>query len=514
MSLKKLFVIVLVLLMAATVLAGCSSAKPKMAKEITIASGADPISLDPRKTWVGPGYSMNAHIFEPLVFREEKDGKISLVPVLAEKIENTDPLTWKFTLRKNVKFHNGKPFNAAAVKYTIESIQDPNFNTPLKIWVSDIDKVTTDGDSVVIIKTKYPAAGLLSSLAQVSIVEPSAAQTMGNDFNTAPVGTGPYKIVKYTPNSQLVVERFKDYWGKPGTYDRITFKIMPENAVRLAALQNGEVQLAEAIPPDKIATVKKDPNLDIASSKTFRVAFLNIDESKKNKWLNNIKFRQAVSLAIDRKTLVDSILGGTTIVASSVSPPGTVGFNTDLKPYEFNLDKAKSLLKDIGYDGTPIKLGGPSGRYNMDKQIMEALAGMLKAAGINVDLEVLEWSSFYPKTRTHAYDIWYIGQTDFTMNPNKHWEGKYDSKTSDIGYSNAEVDKLMTSAAGELDQNKRADMYKRVQEILYTEMPTVPLYYEPQIIGIRKGLEGFQPRMDEYVIMTYTTFTGSTTSSK
>lgn len=501
-----LLMLFLVVMVAAT---GCSSrtgGSSETVKEIAIASGADPITLDPRKTWVGPGYSMNAHVFEPLVFREQKGDEIKLVGVLAEKIENPDQLTWKFTLRKGVKFHNGKPLTAEAVKFTIESIMDPKFTTPLKIWVSDIQSVTTEGDSVVIVKTKYPTGGLLSSLAQVPIVEPTAVKEMGEDFNLKPVGTGPYKVVKYTPNSQVVVERFSDYWGKPGTYDRITFRIMPENAVRLAALQSGEVVLAEAIPPDKIEAVKNDPKLTVVSSKTMRVCFLNL-ELKKSPWLSKKEFRQAISLAIDRRLLVDSILRGTTIPASSVSPPGTVGFNEKLPVYEYNRDKAKALIKEVGYDGSPLKMGVCVGRYNMDKQIGEAVAGMLREAGINVQLEVMEWSSYRPKTQEDYFDIWFVGQTDFTCNPSKHYEGKYDSATSDLGYANPEVDTLMAQAARSVDAAVRAQCYSRIQEILYEDMPTVPLYYEPQIIGVNKGLQGFEPRLDEYVLVGYTSFT-------
>ncbi|MDB4895631.1 MAG: extracellular solute-binding protein family 5, partial [Firmicutes bacterium] len=207
---------------------------PAGTTEIAIASGADPVSLDPRRTWVGPGYSINAHISEPLVFRQIEGDQVKLVGVLAEKFENVDPVTWKFTLRKGVKFHNGKPLTAEAVKFTFESILDKNFVTPLKTWLSDIESVTAESELVVVVKTKYPTRGLLSSLAQVPIVEPGAVKELGERFNTNPVGTGPYKVVKYTPNSSVVVERFGDYWGKPGKPDRITFRIMPENAVRLA----------------------------------------------------------------------------------------------------------------------------------------------------------------------------------------------------------------------------------------------------------------------------------------
>jgi peptide/nickel transport system substrate-binding protein len=250
---------------------------------------------------------------------------------------------------------------------------------------------------------------------------------------------------------------------------------------------------------DKLNTLKSDPNLNVSVTKTLRVDFLVLEF--KNKWIGNQKFREALSMAIDRKGLVNSVLGGTTIPASSVSPPGTIGFNKDLPVYKFDLEEAKKLLKESGYDGSPIKMGAPIGRYAMDKQMGEAIAGMLKKAGVNIQLETLEWSSYIPKTDSDAYDIWFIGATDFTINPSKHWDGYFYSKTSENNYANPEVDKLMDEAIQTIDDDKAAEIYKKIQKILYDEKPTLPLYYEPQIIGFRKGLSGFAPRLDEYDIV-------------
>jgi peptide/nickel transport system substrate-binding protein len=506
----KRFRVLALFLTAMMLLGACSSSSStstngngkdskKAASEIDIATGSDPVSLDPRKTWVGPGYSMNSHIFESLVFRTMQGDQVKIEGVLAEKFENVDPLTWKFTLRQGVKFHNGVPFTADAVKFTIDSILDPNFNTPLKTWLRDVDSVTTEGDYTVIIKTKTPTRGLISSLAQVPIVEPGAVKSLGDKFNTEPVGTGPYKIVKYTPNSEVLLSRFDDYWGTKGKTKTIRFRIMPESSVRLAALQRGDVQIAENMSADKLSTIKSDPNLGVSVTKTLRVDFLVLEF--KNKWINNLKFRQALSEAIDRKGLVGSVLGGTTIPASSVSPPGTIGFNKDLPVYKYDLEEAKKRLKESGYDGSPIRMGAPIGRYAMDKQMGEAIAGMLKKAGVNIQLETLEWSSYIPKTSQDAYDIWFIGATDFTINPSKHWDGYYYSKTSEAGYSNPKVDTLMDQAIQTIDDTKAADLYKQIQSILYEDLPTLPLYYEPQIIGVRKGLEGWTPRIDEYDIV-------------
>ncbi|OLS34711.1 ABC transporter substrate-binding protein [Bacillus sp. MRMR6] len=508
--LKKwvLFSIMLVLVFTLVACSGTTSqetdSEGNPVKDLIVATGADPTSLDPRKTWSGPGYSINSHIFEPLVFRKIVDGKVTIEGVLAESYENIDELTWKFTLREGVKFHNGAPFNAEAAKFTLESIADPAFNTPMKIWLNDIAEITTEGDLTLIIKTKTPTRGLLSSLTQVPIVEPGAVKELGAEYNVKPVGTGPYEVVKYTANNNVKLKRFDGYWGKQGVSDTIEFRIMPENAVRLAALQRGDVHIAENISADKIDTVKKDENLDIFITETLRVNMMVANF--KNEWMAKQEFRDAISLAIDRKSLVDNILSGNTIPASSVSPPGTIGFNDELEVYPFDPEQAKKLLAEVGYDGSPIKMGAPIGRYAMDRQMGEAVAGMLQGVGINVELETLEFSSYVPKMDEGAYDFYYIGVADLTINPNTHWNGYYYSANAEGGYANPEVDALMDQAIQTIDNTEVTKLYKQIQEILYKEKPTFPLYYEPHMVGVRKGVKGFEPRLDEYVIVRDASF--------
>lgn len=509
---KRVLVAIALMLALAMLVTGCGSpetdsiaptentANTESAKEfeLNVASGADPISLDPRLTWVGSGYSINYHVMEPLVFRQIEGNKVNIYGVLAEKWEQRDNLTWVFYLRQGIKFHNGEPLTAKAVKFTMDSIMDPNFKTPLKTWLTDVEEVTTEGDYTVVIKTKYPTRGLLSSLAQVSIVEPKAVASMGSAYNTKPVGTGPYKVESYIPNNQVVLERFDEYWGKKGKAKKITFRIMPENSTRLAALQAGEVDIAESLPPDKVAEVESKEGLAVMSTPTLRVDFLTIQHDRP--WLKELKFRQAISYAIDRQSIVDNILGGTTVVASSPSPPGTIGFNEELPPFEYNVEKAKQLLKEIGYNGEPITYGAPSGRYAMDRQINEAVAAMLQSAGINVQLEILDWSSFYPKK--DSYDMYYIGQTDFTINPNKHYDSVYYSKTATTFYKNEQVDALLEEAIQTMDDAAAAEIYKKVQQLLVDDMASIPLHYEPSLIGVSKKLSGFKTRLDEYVVLT------------
>ncbi|MFT8246636.1 ABC transporter substrate-binding protein [Roseomonas sp. BN140053] len=468
--------------------------------ELSIAAGADPVSLDPRKTWVAQGYSMNAHVFEPLVFRKEQDGNVQLVPVLAESWTQTGPTTLEIKIRQGVKFQNGEPLDAAAVAYTLTSIMDPAFVTNLKTWTSDIESVAVKDPSTLVITTKYRTRGLLNSLAQVPIVAPRAAQEQGAAFERRPVGTGPYRYTNYVPSSLVVVERYDGYWGSPGKAKKLTFRIMPENSVRLAALQAGEVQLAENLPPDKMDAIRSTSGLAVVYTATLRVDYLVLNF--RNPIMANRAFREALSLAIDRNSLVKNLLGGTTRVANSISPPGTTGYDASLPDYEFNLARAKELLKEAGYTGQPITMGAPVGRYSMDKQVNEAIAGMFRNAGLNIRFEALAWASYSPKYTAGGYDIAFVGQTDFTVNPHKHWASLFYSPSAINKYSNPEMDRIIEAVREELDDAKAVELYKQGQALERRNWGgALPLYYEPQLIAVSSKVRDFQPRLDEYIIV-------------
>ena len=474
-----------------------SIAPPATAFELSVASGADPSTLDPRKTWVAQGYSINAHVFEPLVFRAEKDGKVELVPLLAESWERISPTEIRFKIRKGVKFHNGETLDAAAAAHTITTIQDEKFITNLKLWVRDIESVEVTAPYEMVIKTKKKTRGLLNQLAQVSIVAPEASKAP--DFERKPIGTGPYKIVSYVPNGQVVIEKNPDYWGKAGEADKITFRIMPETSTRLAALEAGEVHIAENLPPDKLDTLRANKELKVVYTPTLRVNYLTMNF--RNPLMAKRKFRQAISLAIDRQGIVDHLLGGTTKVANSISPPGTMGYDASLPVYAYDPERAKALLKEVGYKGEVIKLGGPMGRYSMDKQVTEAIGGMLRAVGINTVVETLAFSSYSPKHYDGFYDLSFIGRTDFTISPHKHWSAFFYSPSAINKYANAEMDRIIAAASVELDDGKAAELFKQGQALQRREFGgALPLYYEPQLIGLRANVEGFVPRLDEYII--------------
>ena len=469
-----------------------------LAFDLSVASGADPVSLDPRKTWVAQGYSINAHVFEPLVFRQEKDGNVILVPGLAESWTQKSPTELELKIREGVKFQNGEPLDAAAVAYTLSSIQDEKFVTNLKLWTRDIASIDVTGPYTLTLKTKAVTRGLLNVLAQVPIVAPKAAQVPG--FEKQPVGTGPYKITSYVPSGQVVVEKNPNYWGTPGQADKITFRIMPENSTRLAALEAGEVQVAENLPPDKLTQLRQNKNIKVVYTPTLRVDYMVMNF--RNPLIRNVKFREALSLAIDRQGIVDNLLGGTTKAANSISPPGTIGYDVSLPLYSYDPERAKKLLAESGYKGEVIKVGGPIGRFSMDKQVTEAVAGMLQAIGVKTQVETLAYSSYFAKYNEAAYDLAFMGWTDFTLTPHKHWAPMFYSPVNVTKYSNPKLDKIIEESSVELDDAKASDLFKQGQALVANDFGgALPLYYEPQLIGLSADVQDFIPRRDEYIIV-------------
>lgn len=491
-------------------LSGCSSSAPAPSTgdggtlgNLAVAIGADPVSLDPRLTWVGPGYSVNAHIFEPLVTRaDDGEGHVEITGLLAESWENRDDKTWVFHLRDGVTFHNGEAFTADAVKFTIDTIMGEALASPLRAWTSTIDTVEVEDDTTVVIHTLAPARGLLNSLVQIPIVSPEAVEQYGTEFTLHPVGTGPYEFVDYTPNSVIDLKQYDDYWGEQNGPSTITWRVLPEASARVAALQSDEVQIAENISPDQLPVLSSNSNLEVLTAPTMRVMMMV--PMFQNEWMQNLDFRTGLSMAIDRESIVGSFLSGTTEVANSVSPPGTVGYDGDLEPYPFDLEEAKRLIEKSGYDGAPIRVGAPRGRYQMDAQIGEAIAGMFEEAGVNVEFTSLPWSEYAGQAAkgTDSFDIYFLGQTDFTLYPTGYYNALFHSTLGRNYYDDPELTSKIDASAALLDDDEAGATYREIQEIAYADLPLLPLYWEPGITVTSKDVTGFRLRMDEYVVVT------------
>ena len=484
---KTFWGMILILVLAVMTTLPAYSAKEN---ELSFALTTDPKSLDPRSIGGDYNFTILAYITERLCEYDMTQGKF--IPVLATSWTKPDKLTWRFKLRQGVSFHNGEPFDAKAVKFTIDSIQDPAKAWANASWVGDISEVKIVDDYTVDLITEKPSRSMLANLGYLFILPPKAAEELGDRFGVQPIGTGKFVLEKYYPNDRIVMKRNDNYWGKKPKLEKLTAKILPESATRMAALETGEVSLIPNLSPDAIPRMKANPKLSVVVGDPARIMHIAFILGKKP--FDNLKVREAFNYAVDRQAIVDTVMMGLAKVADAhLYHPSSPGFNPNLKAYNYDPQKAKKLLAEAGYpDGITVTFGCPNGRYLRDQMVCEAIVGQMAEAGITVNLEALEWGTFWSRAVTnHEFDMFFLGwispASPYTQ---LTWWFRTDPKSSKSNYSNPQVDELLIQAQNVLTDEEENQAYSKIQELLWNDLPWISLYFSPKIYGIDASLKG------------------------
>jgi ABC-type transport system substrate-binding protein len=476
----------------------------KPTAELVVAFSVDPGHFDPRVEAGVPGFSMMyPHMYETIVWRR-KDLALDPALSLAEQWEQVNPTTLRFKLRQGVNFHNGEEFTAEAVKLTAESFTAPESKFPVKSSmavtreVKIVDKYTAD------YLTEVPSRPLLRILGLQAMMSPRAMKELGPKIATNPVGTGPYEFVEYVPGQHVLMEVNPHYWGPQPKSNRLKIRFIPENGTRLAALESGEVMMVTNVPPDSIKRLEGNPQLEMRTSVTNRIMFVTL-RTDRPPWTDK-RARQALNYAIDKEAITQGILGGLAPIAKAPLPPAVFGSHTGLQPYPYDPPRAKKLLAAAGASGATFNLGVPNGRYLLDRQIGEAIAGYLSEAGLKVNFDNPTWSSFVTeisKFDQAKYDGYFFGWGVVTGEPDmlmrEHFHSKFTRRNA---YKNPEVDRLVDEAAESFDEAKVQGAYFRAQEIVWDECPWIFLHLQPDLNAVNKRLRGFEARPDEWLILT------------
>ena len=483
-SFWQVFVLAVLILM--TALPAYSANK----NELSFALTTDPKSLDPRTIGGDYNFTILAYISERLCEYDMTQGKFN--PVLAVSWTRPDKLTWRFNLRQGVSFHNGEPFNAEAVKFTIDSIQDPAKAWTNASWVGDISTVKIVDEYTVDLITKKPSRSMLANLGYLFMLPPKAATKLGDRFGVQPIGTGKFVLEKYYPNERIVMKRNDNYWGQKPKLEKLTARILPESATRLAALETGEVSLIPNLSPDSINRMKADPKLSVVVGDPARIMHIAFILGRKP--FDDHKVREAFNYAVDRQAIVDTVMMGLATVADAhLYHSSSPGFNPNLKAYNYDPPKAKKLLAEAGYpDGITVSFGSPNGRYLRDRMVCEAIVGQMAEAGITVKLEAMEWGTFWSRAVTnHEFDMFFLGwispASPYTQ---LTWWFRTNPKSSKSNYSNPKVDELLIEAQNVLTDEEENQVYSKIQELIWNDLPWISLYFSPKIYGIDASLEG------------------------
>ncbi len=448
------------------------------ASDLTIGIGADVTAIDPHYHNVTPNNNVAAHIFDYLVLRDERQKPI---PGLAESWRTVDPLTWEFKLRKGVKFHDGSEFTAADVVASIERIPlVPNSPSPFTAYSKQIKEMTIVDPYTIRFRTAAPYPLMPTDMTQVAIISAKAAKASTEDFNSgkAAIGTGPYKLVRYVKGDRIDLARFDGYWGGKTPWEKVTLRLLPNDASRVAALLAGDVQAIEYVPTSDVARIRADKRLNVYKIIADRLIYLHMDSDRdvspymtdkdgkpltKNP-LKDARVRKAISKAINRNAIVDKVMEGEAVAAGQLLADGMFGTTRNLKVEAYDPAGAKKLLAEAGYpDGFGLTIHAPNNRYVNDAKIAQAVAQMLTRIGIATRVEALPSAAYFPQATDLKFSFMLVGWSSGTGEASSPLKALLATYSRDKGfgtanrgrYSNPRVDALLEQALATVDDPKR-----------------------------------------------------------
>lgn len=440
-------------------------------------------------------------VHDPLLYINEQS---EVKPWLAESYRQINPTTWQFKLRTGVKFHNGEPFNAAAVKFSLERFNNPRvcLRTTFQS-IKQVDVVSEDTVNVVLAAPDWSIINLLATWADM--LPPKAAADMAT-YGALPIGTGPYVAESWTPGDRLVLRRNDGYWAQRGRYGQVTWRIIREEGTRVAALKAGEVQLINNVPPESIADIRQSGTLEIASVASIRVASIGVIMPKKSPFAEHAKVRQALWYAIDRDSLVKFLLGGQgeAVTDRLVVPEVRYSVKVDAG-YKYDPAKAKGLLAEAGFPNgiSNCTFGGPVGRYLKDREVGQAVVGQLAKIGINCQLvqrPIGEYLTEFRKGAQSQFDLGFLSLAPSTLDMNFAllimWA---DSPYTQ--YRNEAAHALWVKARQAQSEQERVALYGELQRTYMQDGPAIHLYRQPELDAMRRGVP-YKARADEWIVLT------------
>lgn len=495
--------VVLVLLAAGS----SRAAQAQAANTLVVGLVAEPVALDPAQVTDLNSNRVGRRVVETLVTYADESTRI--VPGLAESWTiSRDGLFYTFKLRKGISFHDGTTFNAQAVKFSIERQINPEHPAyklgkyPFAAYFfGNVKAVEVMDEDTVRFVLKEPRASFLAILAAgaASIVSPTAAMKAGLDYAVSPVGTGPFKFVAWDRGQRVVLEKNPGYWRFPVKVDRVIFRPVTEDQARLTELLTGALDLIVGTPPDFVAQLEHNPKVTLLRQVGAHVWYLGFNNAKKP--FDDKRVRLALNYAVNKDAIVRDVLKGTGAVSKGPVLPGTWGDEAALKPFPYDPERAKKLLAEAGLaSGFSTTLWVPESGSGMQSPVAMStiIQSNLKAVGVNVTLQTMEWGTFLAKLRTKDQEMfalsWMAGSEDpdLVMYPLLH-----SSQWTPVGpnramYKNPRFDEVLAQARLVTDQAKRAELYREAQRLLHDDPPWIFIDHEVQTAAFAKRVQGFK----------------------
>ncbi len=476
-------------------------AQPAGPDKLVIGLPGDQETMDPHMHFQRSGILMNINMYDSLL---HKSKKLEYEPSLATSWKALSPTTWEFKLRRGVKFHNGDPFTAADVKFSIERVLNPQQKSPQYGNIRSIKDIRTPDDYTVQLVTDRPSPLMLERLVFFPIVPKAYLQKVGDQAfaNTAPVGTGAYKFVEWKRDRYLLLEAFDAHWRGKAPIRYLVYRPIPEVATQIAELKTGGVDLIRNLAPDFMPDIKAQPDLYVSTVPILRTHWVLLDMREAP--FNNKLVRQAANYAVDKQGIVTKLMGGLGQQVATVVNPMAFGYDPNVPPYAYDPAKAKQLLAQAGYpngvDNT-IHVSVPENR-----PMAEAIAQMLTEVGIRTKLKIWSPGAAFSKVLATDgkaipgyYSSWgyfSIFDADAILYPLYHtesggWVGKFYTRIPGL-------DGMIEEARSTVDVEVRKRIYSRIQTLIREEAASLFLFHQYDMLGINKRIE-YEARGDEWI---------------
>jgi ABC-type transport system substrate-binding protein len=482
--------------------------------ELVIGIGVDADTLNPQEQTTSLIINIVELLYDTL-FYQNAEGKLE--PRLASSVDvSKDGLTYTLHLRKDVKFSDGTPFDAKAMKLTVDRALDPKMSVPQRSMINMVKESKIVDDYTVDLVLNYPFAPFMPTLSVfiLSPISPAAIQKYGQDVRQNPVGAGPYVLKEWVKGDRIVLTRNETYYGKKPTVEKLTLKIVPETATREAMLRSGQIDICYKPSPSNLAALKADANITVDMPLDSRTIFMGLNYQKgvtKNKLV-----RQAFNYAVDKNAIVKKILFDTAVKMEGPCSPIMFGYHKMDKQWDYNPDKAKQLLKEANFDfNQTVSMRTPQGRYLFDKQVSEYVQACLQEIGVKVELRTYDWPTYVagllkPIDQSEL-EVFLLGWGPMVLDADLALYGQFHTNVNPpkgLGaafYSSPEFDKAIEATRVEQDPNKRLALFKKAEEIVWDDCPWIWLHTEKFLIAYRSNLKGIVVTSKETFYPTYVT---------
>lgn len=477
-------------LIGAALLAGSpASAQAPGGATVRVALSAGLDLLDPGRSANGTDWIVMNQIYETLLDLDPKNS--ALKPNLATGFRLKSPTVWEFKLRKDVKFHDGKPFTAADVKYSIERLLNPDTASPHFSQLTTIKSVNAIDDHTVEIETKVPDPVLprrmqpVGGSGRVFIVPKHYFEANSKQqVNDAPIGTGPYKLAEWRKGQSLTLIRNEDYWGTKPQSAKGVFTFISENATRVNALLNGEVDIIQRVPISDVERVEKAPKTHVVASQDGLVHTLLLDSRKPP--FDDINIRKAFAHALNMDNIIKNLLGKYGRAIAVPLAPTVAQFDATLKPYKYDRNLAKELLAKTG----PVQVNTytSDGRYVADRDFYQAINAQLASVGIQAKPQQLEWGRLISMMQNRSGGPFYIIGWDFAEGDASKMNSIIKSSSSISVTNDPEYDALADQAGAEVDEAKRTELWKKAQKLVHDRYYVAAVWQAASIYGFARNM--------------------------